>query len=157
MEKVELSGVSVAGVETCIEVPGLHLLLDLGACPRSAVSQPVVLLSHGHLDHMGAIANHAARRALLGMSAGVYVVPRAIAADVEALFNAAGALDGQAIPRRVVPLAPGEEYALGKGRVADYTWAQVMGEARRMAAHLRSRGFGPGARIANRPSASGCR
>lgn len=37
---------------------------------------------------------------------------------------------------------------LGKGRVADYTWAQVMGEARRMAAHLRSRGFEPGARIA---------
>lgn len=37
---------------------------------------------------------------------------------------------------------------LGKGRIADYTWAQVMGEARRMAAHLRSRGFEPGARIA---------
>jgi ribonuclease Z len=117
MERVELSGVSVAGVETCIEVPGLHLLLDLGACPRTAVSQPVVLVSHGHLDHIGAIANHAARRALLGMSEGVYVVPRAIAADVEALFNAAGTLDGQVIPRRVVPLAPGEEHALGKGRV----------------------------------------
>jgi ribonuclease Z len=117
MEKVELSGVSVAGVETCIEVPGLHVLLDLGACPRTAVSQPVVLVSHGHLDHIGAIANHAARRALLGMSEGVYVVPRAIAADVEALFNAAGALDGQVIPRRVVPLAPGEEHVLGRGRV----------------------------------------
>jgi ribonuclease Z len=117
MEKVELAGVSVAGVETCIEVPGLHLLLDLGACPRSAVSQPVVLVSHGHLDHIGAIANHAARRALLGMSEGVYVVPRAIASDVEALFNAAGALDGQTIPRRVVPLSPGEEHRLGKGRV----------------------------------------
>jgi ribonuclease Z len=117
MEKVELSGISVAGVETCIEVPGLHLLLDLGACPRSAVSQPVVLVSHGHLDHIGAVANHAARRALLGMSPGVYVVPRAIAGYVEALFNAAGTLDGQVIPRRIVPLAPGEEHALGKGRV----------------------------------------
>jgi ribonuclease Z len=117
MERVDLSGVSVAGVETCIEVPGMRLLLDLGACPRSAVSQPVVLVSHGHLDHIGAIANHAARRALLGMSAGVYVVPRAIAADVEVLFNAAGQLDGQTIPRRVVALAPGEEHALGKGRV----------------------------------------
>ena len=117
MERVELSGVSVAGIETCIEVPGLRLLLDLGVCPRSAVSHPVVLVSHGHLDHIGAVANHAARRALLGMSPGVYLVPRAIAGDVEALFNAAGALDGQVIPRRIVALAPGEEHALGKGRV----------------------------------------
>lgn len=37
---------------------------------------------------------------------------------------------------------------VGGGRVVDYTWAQVMDQARRMAAHLRSRGFEPGARIA---------
>ena len=37
---------------------------------------------------------------------------------------------------------------LGGGAVADYTWAQVLDQARRMAAHLRSRGFTPGDRIA---------
>lgn len=37
---------------------------------------------------------------------------------------------------------------VGGGRVVDYTWAQVVDESRRMAAHLRSRGFAPGARIA---------
>ena len=37
---------------------------------------------------------------------------------------------------------------LGGGRVAEYTWGQVMDQARRMAAHLRSLGFAPGARIA---------
>lgn len=116
MTRLELAGRSVAGLETCIEVPALRLLLDLGVCSRSAVNQAHVLLSHGHLDHMGAVAQHAARRALLGMSEGVYFVPEAIAAQVEALFNAAGALDGQAIPRRVVALAPGAEAALGKGR-----------------------------------------
>jgi len=107
----------VAGLETCIEVPQLKLLLDLGSCSRTAVNQPVVLLSHGHLDHMGAIAQHAARRSLLGMSEGTYVVPRRIASHVEDLFNAAGRLDGQVIPRRVVALEPGEEHPLGKGRV----------------------------------------
>lgn len=117
MSRFELSGVSVAGLETCIEVPQLRLLLDLGNCSRSAVNQPTVLLSHGHLDHIGAIAQHAARRSLLGMSEGVYVVPRRVLAHVEALFNAAGDLDGQVIPRRVVPLDPGEEHVLGKGRV----------------------------------------
>jgi long-chain acyl-CoA synthetase len=37
---------------------------------------------------------------------------------------------------------------VGDGRVLDYTWAQVMDEARRMAAHLEAQGFEPGARIA---------
>jgi ribonuclease Z len=116
MSLLELGGRSVAGLETCIEVPSLKLLLDLGVCSRTAVNQRWVLLSHGHLDHMGAIAMHAARRSLLGMQEGVYFVPEAVASQVEAFFNAAGALDGQVIPRRVVPLSPEREESLGKQR-----------------------------------------
>jgi len=35
----------------------------------------------------------------------------------------------------------------GGGQVVDYTWAQTLDQARRMAAHLQSRGMEPGARI----------
>ena len=37
---------------------------------------------------------------------------------------------------------------IGNGQVVDYTWAQVMDQSRRMAAHLQSRGLPEGARIA---------
>jgi long-subunit acyl-CoA synthetase (AMP-forming) len=37
---------------------------------------------------------------------------------------------------------------VGDGQVVDYTWAQVLEQARRMAAHLQGRGLAPGARIA---------
>lgn len=111
-----IRGRSIAGIHTAVEVPELDLLLDLGQCSTSATNYPVVLLSHGHIDHMGAVAQHAARRAMLGRTEAVYVVPHLVAPQVEALFNAAGELDGQSIPRRVVALAPGEEFALGKGR-----------------------------------------
>ncbi len=37
---------------------------------------------------------------------------------------------------------------VGAGKVVEYTWRQMLDEARRMAAHLKSRGFEPGARIA---------
>jgi long-subunit acyl-CoA synthetase (AMP-forming) len=37
---------------------------------------------------------------------------------------------------------------IGGGRVIDYTWAQVLDQARRMAAHLQSRGLGRGDQIA---------
>lgn len=36
----------------------------------------------------------------------------------------------------------------GNGQVVDYTWRQMMDQARRMATHLKSRGFEPGVRIA---------
>ncbi len=113
---MKLEGLSVAGVETCIEVPSLRLVLDMGRCTRSAVYQPLVLVSHGHLDHMGAIAQHAARRSMMHMDESTYLVPAAVARDVEELFNAAGRLDGQTIPRRVVPLAAGEEFQIAKHR-----------------------------------------
>jgi ribonuclease Z len=111
-----LVGFSTAGVETAIEVPSLGLVLDLGRCSRTAVNQPLVLVSHGHLDHLGAIVQHAARRAMMKMGESVYVVPASIASDVERMFAAAEALDGGRIPRRVVPLGHGEELELGKKR-----------------------------------------
>ncbi|GMV01393.1 MAG: AMP-binding protein [Burkholderiaceae bacterium] len=46
---------------------------------------------------------------------------------------------------------PGRVYLtqpVGNGQVIDYTWAQVVDQSRRMAAHLQARGFEPGARIA---------
>ncbi len=116
MSRLSLLGFSTAGVETAVEVPSLGLVLDLGRCSRTAVNQPLVLVSHGHLDHVGAVVQHAARRAMMNMSEGVYVVPASIAADVERMFSAAEALDGGRIPRRVVPLGRGEELEFGKRR-----------------------------------------
>ena len=113
---MKLEGLSVAGVETCIEVPSLRLVLDMGRCTRTAIHQPLVLVSHGHLDHIGAIAQHAARRSMMHLGESTYVVPAAVADDVEGLFNAAGRLDGQVIPRRVMPLAPGESFQISKDR-----------------------------------------
>src|SRR4051794_25513361 len=98
---MELRGHSVAGIETCIEVPSLGLLLDLGRCSKTAVTQPVVLISHGHLDHIGAVVQHAAGRAMLNMSVGTSLVPPRAAADLERLFAAASDLDGNAIPHRI--------------------------------------------------------
>ncbi len=47
------------------------------------------------------------------------------------------------VPDRVYLTQP-----LGGGAVADYTWSQTLDQARRMAAHLQSRGFEAGTRIA---------
>ncbi len=49
----------------------------------------------------------------------------------------------KAAPNRVVFTQP-----VGGGAVKEYTWAQMMDQVRRMAAHLRSRGLQPGDRVA---------
>ncbi|MFN0041039.1 MAG: AMP-binding protein [Burkholderiales bacterium] len=46
-------------------------------------------------------------------------------------------------PRRVFLTQP-----VGGGKVVDYTWGEVLDQARRMAAHLQRQGFGPGSHIA---------
>ena len=64
---------SKAGIGTCIVLEyknekknnendkGARVTLDLGATPcfTEALSSDVVLISHGHLDHIGAIFSHA--------------------------------------------------------------------------------------------------
>lgn len=47
-----VEGISVGGQETCIIVPSLNLAFDIGRCPRRAVFQDTVLISHSHVDHI---------------------------------------------------------------------------------------------------------
>lgn len=111
---MNVTGFSVAGIETCIEVPNLNLVLDMGRCPRSAVKQRTVLLTHGHVDHCGAIVHHAAYRALAGVSPSRFIMPACLVPDVKRMFTAAERLNGAKIPWDHVPLYPGEEFVLNE-------------------------------------------
>ncbi len=110
---------SIGGLETCIELPALRLCFDLGRCPPSAVHRPLVLFTHAHMDHLGGIAYHAATRALLGLEPPTYVVPPHAEAALADLFAAWRRLDESRLPHRLVPLGPGESFALAGGLRAE--------------------------------------
>jgi len=110
---------SVGGIETCIQVPGWKLAIDLGRCPRGAVRWPTVLFTHGHVDHLGGVAWHAGMRDLQGMPAPTYYVPRENLDDLEELFTVWGRLNGAPIPHRLEGAAPGERLELNKRLVVD--------------------------------------
>jgi len=109
---------SVGGIETCIELPELRLCFDLGRCPRSAVARPLVLFTHGHMDHLGGIAYHCATRALMGMDPPTYVVPPHAVEPLAALFDAWRRLDETTLRHHIEALGPGEELAVGRDLVA---------------------------------------
>ena len=115
---IDVRAVSVAGFETCIELPGFKIAFDIGRGSRSAVRNPTVLFTHAHIDHMGGIAHHVATRAMLNMAPPTYVVPKPVVGPVNNLLDAFRRLDGSDLPVTVVGLEPGESIPVGKRRIA---------------------------------------
>ena len=50
-----VQGISVAGEQTCIQIPELDLAFDIGLCTRAVLSVPTIALSHAHMDHIGGL------------------------------------------------------------------------------------------------------
>jgi ribonuclease Z len=114
---IEVSGISIAGLETCIDLPEWKLCFDLGRAQYFALARPTVLFTHPHMDHLGAVAWHCATRAMRGMRPPTYVTGREHAGALRRLFEVWRELDRSEMPHRLVELAPGEEFELGFQRV----------------------------------------
>jgi ribonuclease Z len=112
-----VEGISIGGIETSIDLPDLRLAFDVGRAQEEAVARETILFTHGHMDHMGGIAYHAAMRHLKHMRPPTYVVPRECADGLRALFAAWAELDHER-PYRLVPLGIGEEWSPRPGWVA---------------------------------------
>ncbi|KAJ0394596.1 hypothetical protein P43SY_003339 [Pythium insidiosum] len=70
---------SIAGVHSCCYVDSVDVAFDLGCCFGRVVSKSHVFITHGHVDHIAAFAQHAARRALQKMKpAKYYALPHLI-------------------------------------------------------------------------------
>jgi ribonuclease Z len=114
----EIEAFSVAGFQTCIQLPRLGVAFDMGFCPRSAVKLPLVLVSHTHVDHAGAVVQHAALRGLLGMKPATYVAPRENEGQLRSLFDAWSKLDGTEHAHEILARSAGEELPAGHDLVA---------------------------------------
>jgi len=115
---INIRAVSVAGLETCIELPAFRVCFDIGRGPRSAVRNHTVLFTHAHIDHMGGIAHHVATRSMLNMEPPTYVMPSRVVGAVDTLLDAFRELDGSDMPVTLVGADPGDVIKVGKRRVA---------------------------------------
>jgi len=108
-----IRGISVGGVYTSLAVPELGILFDAGASPRSLAAIDTILLSHGHVDHVGALPALLGIRALHGKQKPPRVVmPREIVDDLLAGLNALSKLQRWPLDIEAIGLAPGDELAL---------------------------------------------
>ena len=106
---------SVAGVQTCILLPELDLCFDIGRCPVAAVHRRTVLISHGHVDHLGGLVHHVALRSMWRMAPSRVVVPRDILPDVEALLAVWRRIARTPLPCELLGVEPEDQVALDRG------------------------------------------
>ncbi|XP_074316361.1 tRNase Z TRZ1-like [Silene latifolia] len=114
IEGYKIEGISIGGQETCIIFPSLSLAFDIGKCPRLAVNQEFLFISHGHLDHIGGLPMYVSMRGLLSMKPPTIIVPKSIKENVERLFDVHRAIDQSELNHKLVGLDVGEEFYIRK-------------------------------------------
>jgi ribonuclease Z len=106
-------GVSVGGVYTSLAVPELGLVFDAGVPLRSLAGTDTILLSHGHVDHVGALPALLGIRALQGKTKPPRVVmPAEIVDDLVGALAHLSKLQRWPLAIEAVGMAPGEELEL---------------------------------------------
>ena len=106
-------GVSVGGVYTALHVPELDVAFDIGLAPRSFAGVRTLLLSHGHVDHAGALPTLLGIRALHGNPTPLRVVmPAEIVDDVSGALAAMSRLQRFPLEIDAIGMLPGDEIEL---------------------------------------------
>jgi ribonuclease Z len=103
-----LVGGSRAGEATLVLLPQLRLALDAGRPHRALPPMSTVVVSHGHVDHIGGLATWASQRELNAMGPGRVVAPSSIAGRIESLLRIHADLEGsRGYAVEVVPASVG--------------------------------------------------
>jgi ribonuclease Z len=110
---VTIRGVSVGGVYTSLAVPELGILFDVGMPARSLATMDTWLISHGHTDHIGAMAAQLGVRALQGKTTPPRVLmPAEIVDDMLAALASLTKLQRWPLAIEAVGVMPGDELSL---------------------------------------------
>lgn len=101
-------GESVAGEATCLHIPELDLGFDIGSCPRAILPAKHLAITHGHMDHIGALAYFCSQRRFQGMGTAKIVCDERIAGAIKRMMEGYVELERQRTPFDLIPLAPGQ-------------------------------------------------
>lgn len=115
VEGLTLRGVSRGGVMTSIMCPELGVMFDVGGPVSGQQKYDVVLVSHGHQDHLGGLVYFVAQRHMVRRDPPRVLVPIEILEPLEQIFAAWSRIEQFALQVRLEGVAPGQSVELGRG------------------------------------------
>ena len=90
-----ISGVSISGLATYIQIPELDFCIDMGECPLSAIPLDHVFLTHAHGDHARCLMRHHSLRKMMGVERdSVYYMPESISENAKEWIRAEALFEG---------------------------------------------------------------
>jgi ribonuclease Z len=113
-----LRGVTRGGIQTCMMVPELDVMFDVGPGVAGQLRYDTILVSHGHQDHLGGLPYLVSQRHLAGKDGPVVHAPREIEAPMRRIFEGWQEIEGFALHFELVPHDPEDEVVLSRNLVA---------------------------------------
>jgi ribonuclease Z len=90
-----VTGFSISGLATYVQIPELDVCFDMGECPLSSLSINHVFLTHAHGDHARCLPRHWQLRRMVGNAKrAAYFLPQSIRAGCEGWIRAEAAFEG---------------------------------------------------------------
>lgn len=102
---VTLEGFAQGGIRTSIGVPEVGAIFDAGTLIPTCLRYDNVFITHGHLDHIGAITSLIGRRNLQDLPPAKLYVPKVIQEPLEVIFEKWWEINGGHGPKFPVEIA----------------------------------------------------
>ena len=117
--QISVRGLSLGGVETCLQIPQLGIMFDVGHAPRSFAGTPRLLITHGHADHCAGLIGLLSNRLLIGRTDPLHVyAPAPIVDGLRRAVEAYESFQHEPYRWQITPVAPGDDIPLSNGRFA---------------------------------------
>lgn len=109
-----LRGIARGGVETCIMVPELGAMFDVGMCPPGALGYDQILVSHGHSDHLGGIGYLVSQRQLARSPPPAIHLPSEVVEPMTRILRGWAEIEDFDLRWDLRGHDPGDRFALGR-------------------------------------------